>query len=120
MRTPIFLQADDGLTWWTDLPALASSLESPDIEAGIYQAWDADGQRLSIAPVVPVKRGRLLGFPSASISCGNVSASGVFEQDALCGVLAAHLRDACDYSAEPPGDLPELINLLCRLQPQSR
>jgi hypothetical protein len=120
MKLPIFLQADDGVTWWTDLASLESSLESPDIEAGLYKAWDSDGQRVRIAPVLPVTRSSFFGLQSMSVSCGKVSPSGVFEQDTLCAVLIAHIKDACGCGMELPKDLPALVELLCRLQPQSR
>lgn len=117
MKYPIMLRSDDGITWWKDAAKLEEYVESPDIEAGIYKAWDAQGQILKLSPKTPVTRGSFLGFETVSISSGSLSETGEFDPDGLSGAIARHLQAFfLHYEKNIPPDLESTLALLCQLQ----
>ena len=120
MKSPILLRADDGLSWWSDADSLAAYVESPDIEEGIYTAWDADGQVLILAPAAPVVRKSFSGLRSVSVSPGVISETGCYEPDVLHAVIASHIKDVWSYIEEVPADLCGIVQVLCSLQPAHR
>jgi hypothetical protein len=116
MKTPIILKADDGVSWWPDPALLQCSIESPDIEEGLYSAWDAQGQVLEVVPVMPVVRRRVLGIESVSVSSGKLIETGLFRPEELTTVILTHLLDV---SPSPPAkglDLTTVLSLLCQSQ----
>ena len=117
MKPPIILRADDGISWWLDSTKLQCSIESPDIEAGLYSAWDAQGQVLEVVPVEPVVRRRFLGIESMSVSSGRLIETGVFRPDELTAVIYEHLTDTLPSLPAPQLDLTAAMTLLCQSQP---
>ena len=115
MKLPIILRADDGVSWWPDAVTLQLSIESPDIEAGIYSAWDSLGQVLEVVPLEPVLRGRLFGIESVRVSPGRLIETGVYSPDDLRTVIFDHLSE---ISSVPDCtlDLPSAVDLLCLSQ----
>jgi hypothetical protein len=117
MKTPIILKADDGVSWWRDPHKLEISIESPDIEAGLYSAWDAQGQLLAVVPVEPVTRGWFFGIETVSVSPGRLVETGTFRPDELTTVIQGHLADALPSQPFSGLDLTTALNLLCQSQP---
>jgi len=117
MKTPIILKADDGISWWTTASQLESWIESPDIEEGIYTAWDAEGQILELSPVEPVRHGSFLGIRTVSISCGKITETGRYDCDSPRVLIAAHIQKYLNCHDEIPKDLDSIVALFCRLEP---
>ena len=117
MKAPIILRADDGLSWWSDPGKLGLALESPDIEDGIYHAWDAEGQILKIAPLRPVVHRSFFGLRTVSVSPGVVSGTGLYEPDVLQAVLAEYIADMGCPTEDIPKDLDSAVERLCRQKP---
>ena len=120
MKAPIILRADDGISWWKDAASLECYVESPDIEDGIFTVRDTEGQVLNLSPLIPVKRGRLFGLRTVSVSPGVISETGQYESEILHALIAAHIRGVWHYNGHIPEGLPSILELLCRLQPASR
>lgn len=116
---PIILQANDGISWWRDPFKLQCSIESPDIEAGLYAAWDSQGQVLDVVPVAPVVRSRFLGIETVSVTSGRLIETGAFCPDDLRTAILDHLSDVLPSSHETPTDLSAAVDLLCHTQPAS-
>jgi hypothetical protein len=117
MKTPIILRADDGVSWWPVPHQLELSIESPDIEAGLYSAWDAQGQILEVVPVEPVRRGRFFGIETVSVSPGRLVETGTYRPDELTIVIQEHLADVLPSPPFSGLDLATALNLLCQSQP---
>ncbi len=117
MKLPIILLADDGVTWWPEPRLLETSVESPDIEDGIYYtAWDSEGQILELKASLPVSRKSFLGLSSVSVSPGVLRETGNYEPEKLRSVILAHLKDRLP-SSNTVGDLASVLVQLCREQP---
>lgn len=116
MKPPIILRADDGVSWWLDPQKLQRSIESPDIEAGIYSAWDAQGQILEVVPVEAVKRSRFLGIEAVSVSPGRLIETGTFCPDELTAVINDHLSDMLPSQPATAFDLSTALEQLCKSQ----
>ena len=119
MKPPIILRADDGVSWWLDPEKLQLSIESPDIEDGIYSAWDAQGQILEIVPVEPVVRRRFLGIETVSVSPGRLIETGTYRPGELTKVIQDYLSDVFPSLPATTLDLSTALNLLCQSK-QSR
>lgn len=118
MTLPIILRADDGLSWWTDLHKLELALESPDIEAGVYLAWDAHGQVLQVVSCAPVKRGSILGVQTVNVVSGRLVETGIFSPDDLRSVIHSWLLEQHPSTSCSEADLASTLALLCSTQPQ--
>lgn len=116
MKLPIILRADDGITWWPDAVALQHSIESPDIEAGIYSAWDSQGQILEVAPLWPVFRRRFFGMESVDVSPGKLIETGIYNPEDLKMAILDHLSETPSPAPDNFLDLPAAVNLLCQNQ----
>ena len=119
MKTPIILRADDGLSWWNDAKNLSSFVETPEIEAGTYTIWDADGQILDLSIAEPAKK-TFLGLKFTSGAQGEITETARYEPDVLHAVIANHIQEVWKYKGEIPEDLIAIVHLLCRLQPAFR
>jgi hypothetical protein len=119
MKLPIILRADDDLTWWLDPAKLQCSIESPDIEAGLYSAWDSQGQVLDVIPVEPVVRRRFLGIESVSVSPGRLIATGVFRPHELTTIIQTYLWEVFSTPPAKELDLSTALSLLYESQPSS-
>ncbi|GEP46102.1 hypothetical protein [Brevifollis gellanilyticus] len=116
MTSPIILRADDGVSWWRDPARLALHLESPDIEAGLYSAWDADGQVLQVLPLHPTVRKPFLGMATLSVTAGRLVETGIYRPDELQEVIREHLTEVLPSMPDDVPDLRAAIKMLCQSQ----
>lgn len=116
MTSPIILRADDGISWWRDPARLALHLESPDIEAGLYSAWDADGQVLQVLPLHPTVRKPFLGIETLSVTAGSLVETGTYRPDELQEVIREHLTEVLPSMPDDMPDLRAAIEMLCQSQ----
>lgn len=117
MKTPLILRADDGISLWATASQLEMYVESPDIERGIYTAWDAEGQILQLSPADPVSHGSFLGIRSVSVSCGILTGTGRYDPETPRALIAAHIQGVLNYRGEIPNDLASIVVLLRSLEP---
>jgi hypothetical protein len=117
MTPPIILHADDGISWWRDPLQLQQSIESPDIEAGIYTAWDALGQVLRVLPMAPAVRSTFPCLASASVTCGKLVETGKFRPEDLRSAIFQHLFETQPSIPPSDMDLQATVALLCEVQP---
>lgn len=116
MHLPVILRADDGISWWSDSRSLELSLESPDIEDGMYSAWDALGQVLRVLPLEPVKRGRFFGLKTVTVTSGRLAETGEYDSGQLVVAIHEHLSDRFPSIPLSGMNLEATVGLLQSLQ----
>ncbi|WAC19748.1 hypothetical protein OVA24_21245 [Luteolibacter sp. SL250] len=121
MILPIIVKADDGVKWWMDPVAAGGAMESPDIEAGIYSAWDSRGQMIHIGPMDDggnqPRNAKFMGIWSHDVTCGKLLGSGIQEPEALRQVILFHLTERLSANVSMDMSLAAAVDLLCFLEP---
>ena len=111
---PIILIADDGVHWFRSVADLAEDLESPDVNNGIYAAFDSTGLILELQCSPNKRQSRL--FTSTDVHSVTVRDGTVNDAPALKAALLDHIAGLHKVTLSNDASLSSIIDRLTRLQ----
>jgi hypothetical protein len=112
---PIILIADDGVRWYRSLTALAEAIESPDVNAGIYMAFDASGLKLDIR--CPNEHRSESFFRSVPVHPITIHDGATRDIDTVKSAIIEHLTRAGKAEVPVDASLAFAVSQLTLLQP---
>lgn len=116
--SPVILIADDGVHWYQSPSALGLALESPDVNAGIYTAFDATGRKLELRCPPDNQAGHYFGM--VDIHPVTVHEGKVCDAPTLKAAIIDHLARTQNTVLPADASLACAIASLIRLQPADR
>lgn len=115
---PIILVADDGISWYQTTADLERDLESPDVNAGVYQAFDATGLRLQLQ--CPPNRSTTWFSFGVDVEPVTVGSGTVHDPQSLELALRDHLTHVAGLNCPQDAGLSQLISWLTQFQPSAK